>query len=144
MKNYRLLTVLFIALLMSVSSIVMAQQHVYTSATPEGEVKITVVESSFQVSIVPEGNIVDFAILTNGSVSYDFKGRVDQVGNVSISYDVKGRIDDIDSESFMYDIKGRLTQIGSTSIQYDAKGKIDQIGDVRISYDVRGNIDEIE
>ena len=144
MKIYRLLTVLFIALLLCISSIVMAQQHVYTSATPDGEVKLTVAKSNYQVCITSDGKIVDYVILTNGSVSYDFKGRVDQVGNVSISYNVKGRIDDIDSESFMYDLKGRLTQIGSTTIQYDAKDKIYHIGDVRILYDIRGNIDEIE
>ena len=42
-------------------------------------------------------------------IDYDYKGRVESIGNVDIDYDYKGRIESIGGMDLEYDYKGRFT-----------------------------------
>jgi hypothetical protein len=76
----------------------------------------------FEIS-APSGNF-SYGMLSGDDVHYDWKGRVDKVGDVRVHYDWKERVDEVGDVRVHYDHNDRLDGVGSLSINYDYKGRI--------------------
>jgi len=144
MKKLTLLTILFFLVFINFSFYATAQDRVSACITSDGNIVFNVEKTNFQVCISQEGKLVSYTLLSNGSISYNFRSRIESIGHVSISYDFKDRIDKIDIESFSYDFEGRINQIGSTKIIYNVQNKVENIGGRKISYNIQGKVANIE
>jgi len=56
-------------------------------------------------------------------IDYDYKGRVESIGDLDIDYDYKGRVESIGNVDIDYDYKGRIESIGGMDLEYDYKGR---------------------
>ncbi len=120
-----------------------AQTNFRAVLSKDGAVSFQLTESEFYIYVSSKGAITSFGALCNGSISYDFNGRVNKVGNVSVSYDYAGRIDKIGSTNISYNYSGQVNKIGATGIGYNFYGFTDKVGDRNIGYNYTGKADKI-
>lgn len=122
---------------------VSAQSGLTAFVSQEGNLSFKLTKSAFYIYTSQKGKITGYGALGDGSISYDFKGRVDKIGALLISYDFSGRIDAIGTTKISYDFSGRVDQIGTTKINYDFSGNVDNLGGQRISYNLNKKVDKI-
>ena len=66
---------------------------------------------------------LEFNFRSGDDIDYDYKGRVESIGDIDIDYDYKGRVESIGNVDIDYDYKGRIESIGGMDIEYDYKGR---------------------
>lgn len=143
MKKMRLFQIPFLAVLFFISTHANAISRVKAFFSKKGEIIFVIESTRYEVSISQTGKILNYTILSNGKISYDFDGRISKLGQVPISYDFQNRINYIDGERIGYDFDGRVKEIGSILIHYNFDKRIDKIGEYVISYNFDERIDAI-
>lgn|GEM_PF-2781659 len=64
-----------------------------------------------------------FNFKSGDDIDYDYRGRVESIGDIDIDYDYRGRVESIGNVEIDYDYKGRIKSIGGMEIKYDYKGR---------------------
>lgn len=93
---------------------------------------IETIDTSIELTYV--GKIAD--IDAAGQITYDFSGRVINIGSTQIAYDSSGRVTGIGPTQIGYDLSGKVSGIGLTQIGYDFSGRVISIGSSKITYDL--------
>lgn len=75
------------------------------------------------VVYAPSGQF-SYSMFQGDSVSRDYEGRVNKVGNTYISYNYNGQVSKIGDIYISYDYNGRVNKVGGLYIQYDYNGNI--------------------
>lgn len=120
-----------------------SQSNLTATLSQEGLASYRITKSGLYIYLSQRGQITGYEGIGNGSITYDYKGRVDKIGSTSISYDYKGRIDGLGSTSITYDYKSRVDKIGNTNVTYDYKERLDKIGILNVTYDYKGRVDKV-
>lgn len=140
-KLLRLSILLAFALL--TSHLCFSQSNITATVSQQGSASYRISRGGNYIYISQEGNITGYGGFGSGSITYDYKGRVDKIGTATVSYDYKGRIDGLGGTSITYDYKGRVDKVGNNSITYDYKDRLDKIGNFSVTYDYKGRVDKI-
>ena len=112
------LSILLVIVLLT-SQFCYSQSNITATVSQQGLVNYRITRGGSYIYISQEGNINGYGGFGNGSITYNYKGRVDRIGTTSVTYDYKGRIDGLGSASITYDYKGRVDKVGNNSITYD-------------------------
>ena len=94
------------------------------SFSAQAGLRISFVEENRQFSIYAPSGQMEYEMLSNDYVSYNYDGQVRQVGNVYISYNYNGQVCQIGGVYISYDYDGRVRQVGGMYISYTYDGKI--------------------
>jgi len=111
-----------------------AQQQVYVSASGD-LLGAYVLASSTRVHVSNNGILSLISRDYTDELTYDYRDRLERIGNAEVSYDFRGRVEQIGSTRIGYGFRDRINQIGSAEVAYTARGKVSQIGDVMLQYD---------
>jgi hypothetical protein len=97
--------------------------------------------NNFYVNVNQQGKIIDFALMSNGSVTAgSLKNRVTQVGNAKVVYNYRGNIDSIAGIQITYTYDGKVNKVGNSFIDYNYEGVIDKVADIPIIYNGNSTI----
>lgn len=132
-----------LAIVLLTSQFCFSQSNITATVSQQGSVSYRITRSGNYIYISQEGSITGYGSFGGGSITYDYKGRVDKIGTTTITYDYKGRIDGLGGNSISYDYKGRVDKVGNNSITYDYKDRLDKIGNYKVTYDYKGRVDKI-
>lgn len=106
-----------------------------------GQFSVSFSNDKFYLNVNQRGKIVDFAILTNGSVTAgNLQNKVTQVGNAKIVYNYRGNIDSIAGIQVTYTYDGKVNKVGNSFITYNYEGVIEKVGEIPIIYNGNGTV----
>ena len=80
--------------------------------------------NNYEFTVYPDERPLKYSYKVGDNISYDYSGRVSQIGNIHIWYDYSGRVSQIGNIHISHDYSGRISQIGGMSITYDYQGRI--------------------
>ena len=119
-------------------------QNAFTAfISQKGNLYFRVTKPGLYFNTSQKGDITEYGSLSNGAISYDYRGRVEKVGTFSVYYDLIGRINKIGTTNISYDFSARVDKIGTTGISYDYGGNVNNIGGQRVSYNYSGKVERI-
>ena len=79
--------------------------------------------ANYKFTVYEDDTPFEYNFMAGDDINYDYKGRVESIGNIDIDYDYKGRVGSLGNVDIDYDYKGRVESIGGMNMEYDYKGR---------------------
>ncbi|MFC6998334.1 hypothetical protein [Rufibacter roseus] len=128
-KKY-LFALAFAVSLLGYAQTAAAQNNVTAVVSNANNVEFKIERPLYKIMLSQHGLITGYIIKATGKVSFDTRGRLEQIGKVKVSYDLQNRLSEIGNDPIMYNLDGKVTSIGRTQITYTIHhDKIDTIQD---------------